>query len=346
MAEEYRNRSYAEENASAGVLFSAWTQKWGLKVYPWYGMDKIKFSFIEKGAKGKGNSCDICIHTIKDYAFTFEDLKHEVLHDIRTPYDFLQVMTQEKEHPVINPKTKSQIPGRYKFITGKNGEKYVGIMPSNDGKGFVICGQAVINGKYVHPMLKVSYYDIYNIVKAYDETYEERRQELKKMRLDGIRELESHYSKQDYDDDPDPAGYAVQNEAGYVAEGTMEYSAQVPENTAEVSAPEPGPVQTAAEPAAPAPEANTQDKRGIHVATSSQIAQGEDGDYFVKAKKDDGSEITIRVPKTVADSVNTKNQLFSKFIDKVNASKTEFSFSGIKRRKGNGAVEYVFAAFC
>lgn len=318
--DEFRTVSYAEENAKAGLLFAAWTQKWGLKVYPWYSMDRIKFSFIEKGASGKGKSCDVCVNTVKDYAFTFEDFKHEFLHDIETPYDFLQTMAYEKEHPVKN-KAGVQMPGRYRFVTGKNGEKYVGIMPSSDGKGYVICGQAVVNGTYVHPMIRVSYYDLYHIVKAYDETYEERRAELKALRLQGMKDVESGYNRADYEEDAPAAALPE-------------------ESTAETTE------ETVVQESAPAEEKQEAKHHGIHVTTISEIVKQGDGSYTLTVRKDDGTEAQMRIPGDVAGAINAKkNGLFDKFVAKVNRDGSNFWFTGAKRKTG-GQIEYVFAEFC
>ena len=51
---KYREISPVEEDAKEGLLFKSWKSDWGLKISTWYGMDKIKFAFIEIGAGGKG----------------------------------------------------------------------------------------------------------------------------------------------------------------------------------------------------------------------------------------------------------------------------------------------------
>lgn len=184
---DYKTKSSAEEAAEEGLLFVGWTQTWGIKVTTWYSMDRLKFSFIQKGASGKGNSFDVCVNAKKDYAFDFLDFAHEVLHDIRTPFDFITIMQKEAD-------AGEQYPKRYKFITGSNGEKSVGFCNSKNG-GYCINATSVVNGKKVFANIPVSYYDIYDIVSAFMETYEERRKELNEIRKKGIKRNEENYRK-------------------------------------------------------------------------------------------------------------------------------------------------------
>ena len=69
-------------------------------------------------------------------------------------------------------------PNRYKFVTGSNAEKSVGIANSTSNGEFVINGSSTVNGKKVYANIPVSYYDILDIVIAYDRLYQKRRDEL------------------------------------------------------------------------------------------------------------------------------------------------------------------------
>lgn len=321
---QYREVSYIEQQSDEGVLFEVWTTKWGLKVYPWYSMDKLRFSFIEKGAKGKGKSFDVSISTKRNGFFDFESLMHEVLHDIRTPYDFVTVLAKEKE-------AGEQYPKRYRFITGSNGEKSVGICNSSNG-GYCINGKTVKDGKAVFANIPCSYYDIYNIVTAYNETYEARRNELKGLLANGISNLEKRIKDSKEQPDADPEA-VLEDENSQSAE-----NAQSKEST---------PTQIK-KPDTDSTEEKSEGKKpnGIKVITASEMTQNTNGDYLVSAKKADGTLIDIRIPQDTAAEVN-KNGLFEKFMTKINVKgEVEFTFTGSKKKTKDGNIEYIFAAFC
>ena len=304
---EYREISYIEESSREGLLFKAWTGTWGLKIYTWYSMDKIKFSFIEKGKSGKGNSFDVCVNAIKDCAMDFETLAHEVLQNIRTPYSF----------------------------TGNKGEKSVGICNSQSG-GFCINGSSVVNGKPVHANVPVSYYDIYAIVDRYNRTYEKRRSELLDILTSGIEEkeriiAESHQKAEE-------EGQTAETQQPMLDETSATETAK-PESIAPVKEP------AKAIKKATTKADNTKVANSIHVRTVSDIQQSSSGGYEFKAVKDNDDIISVTVPKEVADQLNSdKANLFTKFVNKANKDGADFSFTGKKKRTSTG-VEYVFAAF-
>lgn len=321
---EFRNVSYMEEDAKEGILFEAWTQQWGMKVYPWYSMDRLKFSFIDKGAKGKGKSFDVCVNTMKSYAFDFETMKHEVLHDIRTPFDFVTILAAEKA-------SGEKYPKRYHFVTGSNGEKSVGFCNSTKSDGYTVNASAIVNGKKEFCNIPVSYYDIYNIVQAYAETYEPRKKELAEMRKNGIAAREKEYitkGQPSYEKDPEMIGSEGAENVNHADSETNGTQGNT-ENIQNV------------------PEANVaqQPPKGMHVTTASAISRDRASDYCLKARKDDATEINIRIPADVAEAMNAKNGIFDKFMAKVNQGSASFSFTGIKRKLNDGA-EYVFASFC
>lgn len=320
---KFRTISYIEENYKDGVLFEAWSQEWGLKVYTWYSMDKLKFSFIDKGAKGKGKSFDICVNTIKNFAFDIETLKHEILHDIKTPYDFLTILKQEKD-------AGEKYPKRYKFITGSSGEKYVGICNSMKG-GLCINGKSVINGKPVYANIPCTYYDIYRIIQAYDETYAARRDELKEIRKKGIQNREDRIreNKERIEEDPEITTSSEQVAPGPAIE------------------PEKAPIPTE-ETSKKTKQTNAAAKKktpSLHVRTLSDIMEMNNGDYTFEAAKDDDTAIEVRIPKEVAAALDEKNKMFQKFINKVNSYGADFSFTG-KKKKTELGIEYIFEAFC
>lgn len=184
----HRDISNIEEQYSEGELFRAWTNRWGLKVYPWYNMDLVKFSFIEKGKDGKGNSFNISIPAKKNYAFDFTDMCHEILQDIKTPFDFFEILKKEKE-------AGEQYPKRYKFISGSEGEKMLGFCNSKTEGMYCINASTMKDGKKVVVTMPLSYYDIYEIATVFSETYQERREELKQILKKGIANTERRYKQ-------------------------------------------------------------------------------------------------------------------------------------------------------
>lgn len=183
--ENYRDISNIEQDSREGLLFCGWTQKWGLKVYAWYEMDLITFSFIEKGKKGKGRSFDISIPAKKNYYFDFLDFSHEILQDIRTPYDFLKIMEEEK-------KAGEQYPKRYRFTTGSNGKKMVGICNStSEGKEYCLNASITREGKTTVVNMPMSYYDIYELADAFSKTYKKRERALLYILESGIQNRDS-----------------------------------------------------------------------------------------------------------------------------------------------------------
>ena len=313
---EYRDMSYAEEAARDGALFCTWTQTWGLKVYTWYDMDKLKFSFVEKGKNGKGKSFDVNVNVKKDGLMCFEILMHEILHDIRAPYDFVTVMGQEKA-------AGEKYPKRYKFVTGNKAEKSVGICNSSNG-GYCINGQGVTaDGSKVFANIPVSFYDIYTIAQAFNETYESRRQELSKIREKGILDRNTRIKE---------LHERVEEDAAVPAEAQAKKSEE----------------KAAEKKKTPKADTASNDKKpaGIHVRTISDISVMDNGDYTFGAAKDDETTIEVRVPKDVADTLNKdKNGMFDKFTKKVNTDGTDFTFTG-KKVKTDAGVEYIFAGFC
>lgn len=180
-AEKYREISNIEQDYNEGALFSGWTTSWGLKIYAWYDMDNITFSFIEKGKKGKGESFDVSIPAKKNHYFDFLDFSHEILQDIRTPYDFIKVMEKEKT-------AGEKYPKRYRFTVGLNGEKMVGICNSSmEGKEYCINATIERDKKKTTVNIPISYYDIYEIADTFSKTYKKRERELQYLLERGIR---------------------------------------------------------------------------------------------------------------------------------------------------------------
>lgn len=198
---KYREISPVEEDAREGLLFKSWKSDWGLKVSTWYGMDKIKFAFIEIGAGGKGRSFDVFMPTIKDDSVCFDNWAHDMLNDLGVQ-DIRAVLAAES-------KAGEKYPKYYKFITGDNGEKSIGICNSTKG-GYCIngsitraTGKKKADGspeyKTDFANIAISYYDLRRIAERYMATYEERRAELEELRIQGIKDSYKNHKEKSED---------------------------------------------------------------------------------------------------------------------------------------------------
>lgn len=314
-AKEFRSISHIEEATKEGLLAGPlWTQQWGVKIYPWFSMDRVKFSFIEKGAKGKGKSFDVCVDIANPGQFDLMDMSHEVLHDKPTPYDFTTVLSQEKQEG-------EQYPKRYLFRTGTNGEKSVGICNSKNG-GFCLNAKSTIDGKNVYANIPISYYFILDFFLTLRTDYEARRNELESLRQKSIKQIEENYKKY----------------------GQPKYEETTPQNSED----ERGYTDTHAAKAETKAAEKTEDdknasKPSLHVTTTSPFSVDENGDFRVCAKKDDGKLITLCFPSKVAEKLN-ENSLFDKLSAKADADSASFSFFGRKVLENNKPI-YIFYEF-
>lgn len=168
---EYRSKSYAEEAANDNSLFSAWTKKWGIHIRPWYAMDKLKFSFVDVGKAGKGDSFDICMDVIK---FGFPCFK-KWANDILSPTGrFERILASEA-------KAGEQYPKYYKYVTGDKGTKSIGICNSRNG-GYVINASTIKDGRVIHANIPLDFGDLQIIAENFVRSYAEREAQLNNIR--------------------------------------------------------------------------------------------------------------------------------------------------------------------
>ena len=170
MAKASRTISHIQEQMEQNCIFESWTQTWGLKVYPAYGIDKLKFSFVEKGAKGEGKSFDIYMDCLRDGAACFDNWAYDILHG-----RIERILSAEKQAGEKYPKF-------YKFLTGETAEKSMGIMNSQNG-GY--CMNASVPGdddKKIYANVPVSFHDLRHIAERYMVSFEPRRSELEEIR--------------------------------------------------------------------------------------------------------------------------------------------------------------------
>ena len=189
MAKASRTISHIEEQMSQNAIYDAWTQTWGIKVYPAYGIDKLKFSFIEKGASGKGKSFDIYVECLRDGAQCFDNWAYDIMHG-----RFEKILALEKQSGEKYPKT-------YKYTTGENAEKQIGIMNSTSGGYCINASVPGEDGKKNYCNIPVSFHDLRHIAERYMVSYEDRKKSLEEIR----KKAAADYSKwnKDATDDTD-----------------------------------------------------------------------------------------------------------------------------------------------
>lgn len=169
--ERSRNKSYIQQNAEKGAFMTLWGKTWGLSVYPAYSIDKVKFSFIEVGAEGKGKSFDIYVDTVRDGAQCFDNWAFDILNDRR----FERVLAEEA-------KAGNKYPVAYKFVTGENGEKGVGICNSTAAGKYTFQGEIPgADGKKVYANVQCNFSDLRRLAENFVKSYEARREEIRNL---------------------------------------------------------------------------------------------------------------------------------------------------------------------
>ena len=172
MAEISRKISHVEESMRDNAIFQTWTQKWGVIVRPAFRIDKVKFDFVEVGAEGKGNSFVVYMDTIRFGAQCLDNWAYDVLHDRRMEH----ILAAEA-------KAEEKYPKAYKYVTGENAEKSIGIMNASSGKGYCLNASDVKNGKKVFANIPVSFHDLRILSENFLRAYSARRKELEEIRI-------------------------------------------------------------------------------------------------------------------------------------------------------------------
>lgn len=193
---ESRVQSYLEEATERNAIFSAWTLKWGIHVSPWYNKDKLKFSFVEVGKNGKGNSFDVYVDTIKFLGPCFYKWAKDILSSSRR---FENILAQEL-------KAGEKYPKHYKFVTGNKGNKSVGICNSQNGK-YCINATASINGKSTSANIPVDFSDLELLAEMFMESYKERLAAVEARRKEVEKTIQNHFNK-----DEDSSNHTVEDE--------------------------------------------------------------------------------------------------------------------------------------
>lgn len=184
----YREKSHELEKAENNIIFETWTGSWGVKVYPYYEKDKLIFSFIEKGASGAGKSFDIWVDTLRDNPSNtcFDDWAYDILHDRR----FESILAAEA-------KAGEKYPKYFRFTTGDNGDKSIGICNSTSG-GY--CLNASVPGEKgkVFCNIPLNFHSLRHMAENFIRSYESRRCYLEEIRKGAEKKMceeRAKYSK-------------------------------------------------------------------------------------------------------------------------------------------------------
>lgn len=184
----FRTTSLISEQMEDNSLLTIWTKTMGLIVRPWYSMDKLVFNFVKKGTSGQGFT--VCIPTLKFGGACFDDWAYDILHDRRLEATIKAELNAGEKYPKA-----------YKFITGNDGSKTLGICASSNGNGYCINASVVIDGKKEFANIPVSFHDLRKLSENYIRSYTVRRNELEKLRYNSEINQASYRKNIDADDE-------------------------------------------------------------------------------------------------------------------------------------------------
>lgn len=303
MGKNYRETSHLEEDAREGLLFQTWTGDWGLKIKPWYEMDKIIFAFIDKGASGKGNSFNVCVPVSLDCAACFENWAADILGyipghpNIRALRSMWKVLADESA-------AGEKYPKNYKATTGENGEKSVGICNSTKG-GYCINASSAIDGKKVFANIPVSAYDLLRIAIRFEETYATRREEILDIRMKGIVEASSFSGNQNTED----AGSSIPPQGNPVKKGSPEAEEEIV----------------------------------LKMISVASIVEDEDGTKVFGARlvKEDGQKGETNYVVAIPEDTRIPEAKLEKFREMTEKADVKFTFRGKDCRKKDGRLYWM-----
>ena len=301
MAEKSRDKSYILENAEKGAFCTHWGEKWGVSVYPAYGIDKVHFSFIEKGAEGKGKSFDIYMDTVRDGLGCFDSWAEDILDGT-----MFRVLKAEKD-------AGEKYPKYYKYNTGAKAEKSVGIMCSSKSGMYVLnAGPGVDN---IHANVVLGRNDLIRLARRFRDTYASRMEELNSLMLKVMRDAEEKFNKKQ----------PTADEAG------KQQPAEEVKATAEAPAETAAPAKEA-EPTKEAPAKVT--STVIEFKTTSPMTSMKNGkDMCVQAVMKDGTAKNIIFRQKVISGIEPA--LWSKFLKRTEKAGCKFKGSFAETPKGN-----------
>lgn len=298
MAEASRDKSYIFSNAEKGAFCTLWGEKWGVSVYPAYGIDKIHFSFIEKGSEGKGKSFDIYMDTIRDGLGCFDNWAEDILDGT-----MFRILKAEKD-------AGEKYPKYYKYNTGAKAEKSVGIMCSSKSGMYVLnAGPGVDN---IHANVVIGRNDLIRLARRFRSTYAGRMAQLDALMMNTIQNNEKKYGKKAQE--PTSSTQSVQP-----AENTQETKTEA------TPAEEAKPSQT---------ESVGKAVSMIEFKTTSPMTSMKNGkDMCVQAVTKDGTAKNIIFRQKVFSGIEPA--LWSKFLKRTEKAGIKFRGTFAETPKGN-----------
>lgn len=174
---ETRNESKRREAARLGIILECYTQKSFVKVYPAFGIDKVKLSFADIGSSGKGGF-DIYVDVDR----------FDLLCD-----DILSFML--KKSILSEQKTSSNpYPYSWKYVTGNSAEKEIRISQGmkSEVNIYARCGKTSKN-------IPMSYDDLRIMAKYFRRISEEHFNMLRDMTIQGMNNNAKYFKTNEED---------------------------------------------------------------------------------------------------------------------------------------------------
>jgi len=177
-------KSRLEKRAMDGCIAEQFTQNgWFVKIKPALSIDKLVFSFVEKGKQGAGFDVYMDIELAMEWA-----------KDICSGR-FFSIISKEKE-------AGEKYPVTYKYVTGENASKSVGFCAStSNGNAATINGSSVENGKRVFANIPLDYWWLRKFGAAAQRIILARLVQLDSICLEAVKNNASRYHVSDDDEE-------------------------------------------------------------------------------------------------------------------------------------------------
>lgn len=256
--------SMRQKLCAEGVIAAQYTQNgWFVKVKPAFSINKVIFSFVMKGKAGDGFDIYMDLDRFDNWV---DDIQSRIL---------LRVLAEEKA-------ANEQYPKNYKYVTGENGEKSVGICNSSKGASFVINGCTVKDGAKVYANVPVDFDWLRTMAKYYRRCVES----------EGVFE----------------------NYAKTLMEAANAYHQNVPKDqeTEHSEAEEPAPQE---KPAAPSPAQEKPEGKqspstvSVTVFTDGEFTDTKDGGSYILAKTQDDDSCYVVFSQDLIKSLGKRYDL-------------------------------------
>ncbi len=306
MEKEYKPTA-RQNMASEGVLNEQYTlDSWFVKIKPAYGIDRVNFSFVEKGKNGKGFNVYVNIDTFYNW---MEDVQNFRLYKI--------IEAEKKEN--------SKYPKQSTFITGTTGEKSVGFAPSTIKTAFV-----VINGTYKsdsgnqYACVPVDYDWLRTTARWFFLTSKSYYEEMAETTVKSSTAYRNNLGE---DDEAAPAtetSGTKEKQNSKQEQTTKPSQTQQPQKKKPVDSTKPGDrsdAKAAANPAGENPLKAKAETKTMNADSNSYVIKADErGNYRMEILDEQGKPFSLILPFSVIKN-DVGNELFSKFMSACEASK-------------------------